>query len=79
MIHFRGKIAFVTGATSGIGRATAIAFGKNGATVIVTGRRENEGRETLDMVRAAGGEGAFIRLDVSANRRGNDAVSCRSL
>lgn len=65
MTHFRGKVALVTGATSGIGRATAIAFGKQGATVVVTGRREKEGRETLDMLRAGGGDGAFIQLDVS--------------
>ena len=65
MNHFKGKVAFVTGATSGIGRATAIAFGKNGATVVVTGRREKEGRETLDMVRTAGGDGTFMRLDVA--------------
>ena len=57
----------MTGATSGIGRATAIAFGKQGATVVVTGRRENEGRETLDMLRAVGGDGVFIQLDVIAN------------
>jgi NAD(P)-dependent dehydrogenase (short-subunit alcohol dehydrogenase family) len=67
MTHFRGKVALVTGATSGIGRATAIAFGKQGATVVVTGRREKERRQTLDMVRAAGGDAAFIRLDVIAN------------
>src|SRR5260221_3390842 len=65
MTHFRGKVALVTGATSGIGRATAIAFGKQGATVVVTGRREKEGRETLDMLRAGGGDGAFLQLDVS--------------
>jgi NADP-dependent 3-hydroxy acid dehydrogenase YdfG len=65
MTHFRGKVALVTGATSGIGRATAIAFGKQGATVVVTGRRDKEGRETLDMLRAVGGDGAFIQLDVS--------------
>ena len=64
MTHFRGD---VTGATSGIGRATAIAFGKQGATVVVTGRREKEGRETLDMLRAVGGDGVFIQLDVIAN------------
>ena len=63
MTHFQGKVALVTGATSGIGRATAIAFAKQGATVVVTGRREKEGRETLDMLRA--GDGAFIQLDVS--------------
>lgn len=65
MTDFQGKVALVTGATSGIGRATAIAFGKRGATVVVTGRREQEGRETLDVVRAGGGDGAFIRLDIS--------------
>jgi NAD(P)-dependent dehydrogenase (short-subunit alcohol dehydrogenase family) len=65
MTHFQGKVALVTGATSAIGRATAIAFGKQGATVVVTGRREKAGRETLDMLRAGGGDGAFIQLDVS--------------
>ena len=47
----------VTGATSGIGRATAVAFGKNGAIVVATGRRAKEGGETLDLIRADGGEG----------------------
>ncbi|MBA7468360.1 Cyclopentanol dehydrogenase [subsurface metagenome] len=65
MKRFDGKIALVTGATSGIGRATAIAFGAQGATVIVTGRREREGREALDMVRAAGGDGMFLQVDIS--------------
>ena len=67
MTRFRGKVAVVTGASSGIGRATAIAFAKQGATVVVTGRREKEGRETLDMLRAVSGDGAFIRLDEIAN------------
>jgi NAD(P)-dependent dehydrogenase (short-subunit alcohol dehydrogenase family) len=74
MTDFQGKVALVTGATSGIGRATAIAFGKQGATVAVTGRRENEGRETLELVRAGGGDGAFIRLDVAAEREVMDAI-----
>jgi NAD(P)-dependent dehydrogenase (short-subunit alcohol dehydrogenase family) len=65
MTYFRGKVALVAGATSGIGRATAIAFGKQGTTVVVTRRREKEGRETLDMLRAVGGDGTLIQLDVS--------------
>src|SRR5260370_1226599 len=67
MTHFRGKVALVTGATSGIGRATAIAFGKQGATVVVTGRRGKEGRETLDMLRAgtAAAEAATYRIRVN--------------
>src|SRR5258708_23606604 len=67
MTHFQGKVALVTGVTSGIGRATAIAFGKQGATVVVTGRREKEGRETLDMLRSGRGDGAFLQLDVSVD------------
>lgn len=65
MTRFEGKVALVTGATSGIGRATAIAFARQGATVIVTGRREKEGNETLAMLRAAGGDGAFLKLDIA--------------
>ena len=62
---FQGKVALVTGATSGIGRATAVAFGKQGATVVVTGRRAKEGAETLDLIRADGGEGIFLPLDIA--------------
>ena len=65
MTDFQGKVVLVTGATSGIGRATAVALAKRGAAVVVTGRHEKEGHETLDMVRSAGSEGAFIDLDVS--------------
>jgi NAD(P)-dependent dehydrogenase (short-subunit alcohol dehydrogenase family) len=60
-----GKIAIVTGGTSGIGRETAVLFAKAGAKVAVAGRREAEGQETLDLVRAAGGDGIFVKTDVS--------------
>jgi NAD(P)-dependent dehydrogenase (short-subunit alcohol dehydrogenase family) len=65
MTDFQGKVALVTGATSGIGRATAIAFGNRGATVIATGRRAKEGGETLDLIRAGGGDGIFLPLDIA--------------
>ena len=60
-----GKVALVTGGTSGIGRETAVLFAKNGARVVVTGRRENEGKATVDLIRGAGGEGIFLRSDVA--------------
>ena len=60
-----GKVAVITGATSGIGRATAVEFGRAGARVVVAGRREQEGQETVRLINEAGGEGTFVRADVS--------------
>ena len=64
MNTFAGKVALVTGGSSGIGRATAINFGEQGAKVVVTARREKEGNETADMIKRAGGEATFIQTDV---------------
>lgn len=63
--ELRGKVGIVTGGTSGIGRDAAVLFAKAGAKVVVAGRREVEGKETIDMVRTAGGEGLFVKTDVS--------------
>jgi NAD(P)-dependent dehydrogenase (short-subunit alcohol dehydrogenase family) len=59
------KVALVTGGTSGIGRDTAVLFAQAGAKVVVAGRRELEGKETVDLIRAAGGEGLFVKADVA--------------
>jgi NAD(P)-dependent dehydrogenase (short-subunit alcohol dehydrogenase family) len=63
--ELHNKVALITGGTTGIGRDTAILFAKNGANVVVSGRRETEGNETISLVRAAGGDGLFVKSDVS--------------
>jgi NAD(P)-dependent dehydrogenase (short-subunit alcohol dehydrogenase family) len=60
-----GKVAFVTGGTSGIGRATAIALSEAGAKVAITGRRKQEGEELVSEITKRGGDCLFIRTDVS--------------
>jgi NAD(P)-dependent dehydrogenase (short-subunit alcohol dehydrogenase family) len=60
------KVALVTGGTSGIGRATALALSAAGAKVVFSGRRDSEGEETAVLMRDAGAECLFVRSDVSS-------------
>jgi NAD(P)-dependent dehydrogenase (short-subunit alcohol dehydrogenase family) len=61
----QGKVALITGGTTGIGRDTAVLFAREGGKVVITGRRETEGNETVALAKAAGGECLFVKSDVA--------------
>jgi NAD(P)-dependent dehydrogenase (short-subunit alcohol dehydrogenase family) len=60
----KGQVVLVTGALAGIGRATALAFAREGARVVVSGRRDEEGRKLEAELRALGVEAEYVRADV---------------
>lgn len=62
---FTNKVALITGGNTGIGRATALAFAKEGAKVVISARREEEGMKVVEEIKAQGTDGIFIRTDVS--------------
>jgi NAD(P)-dependent dehydrogenase (short-subunit alcohol dehydrogenase family) len=62
------RVALVTGAASGIGRSSALAFAETGARVVVADVLDEQGRETVDLIEAAGGEAMFVSADVSRAR-----------
>jgi NAD(P)-dependent dehydrogenase (short-subunit alcohol dehydrogenase family) len=65
MKTFENKTVLITGGTSGIGKAAALAFAKEGANVVVSGRRVAEGEEVSREITSAGGSALFVRADVS--------------
>ncbi len=71
-----GKVALITGAGGGQGRAAALMFAKEGARVVVTDVKIEGGNETVQMVRAAGGQAEFIASDVSKAAQVEAAVQC---
>lgn len=64
MANMKDKVALITGGTSGIGEASAYAFVREGAKVVITGRREEQGNAIVDRIRADGGEAAFVQTDI---------------
>src|SRR5215218_7690561 len=62
---FAGKVAFVTGAANGIGRAAAVAFAREGASVVVADVSEQGNEETARMIEELGGRALAVRCDVS--------------
>jgi NAD(P)-dependent dehydrogenase (short-subunit alcohol dehydrogenase family) len=59
------KVAIITGGSSGIGRATAVALAKDGVKIAIAARRAKEGEETVRLVNEAGSEGTFVKTDVA--------------
>lgn len=71
---FDGRVALVTGASGGMGRATAIAFAAAGARVVVADIAVEGGRETVELIGKDGGEARFVRTDVSQAAEVESAV-----
>jgi len=66
MQELSGQRALVTGGTSGIGRATAVALAREGARVLISGRNETRGTEAVAAIEADGGEAKFVRTDLES-------------
>ena len=71
---YENKIALVTGGTSGIGKATALAFAEAGAKVVLTGRREKEGADVVAQIKKLGGTASFFKADFSKEAEVQAAV-----
>lgn len=72
--QLNGKTALIIGGTSGIGRAAAVLFAREGAQVVVSGRRQAEGDALVKEINAIGGQATFIQSDVSRAADVNAAV-----
>jgi len=66
MDRVKGKVAIITGAAGGLGKAQALLLAREGAKIVLTDIVESEPKETVDEIRAAGGEAIFVRHDVTS-------------
>jgi NAD(P)-dependent dehydrogenase (short-subunit alcohol dehydrogenase family) len=64
-MRLKGKVAIITGAGSGLGRAAALLFAREGAKVVVAANREKDGEQTVKLIREGGGDAILARVDVT--------------
>jgi NAD(P)-dependent dehydrogenase (short-subunit alcohol dehydrogenase family) len=76
--RLEGKTALVTGSTSNIGRAIAVAFGAEGAHVVVSGRNASRGNEVVQQIRAAGGQADFVAADLDGSAQASRELATRA-
>lgn len=74
MGNLNGQLALVTGGGSGIGRSTALHLAREGARVVVIGRRESSLRETVSLIEAAGGQGVAYAVDLQHSEKLREMV-----
>jgi NAD(P)-dependent dehydrogenase (short-subunit alcohol dehydrogenase family) len=72
--NFEGKVALVTGGSSGIGRASALAFARGGAKVVVADITVTGGEETVHLIERANGEAVFLKTDVSKAKEVKETI-----
>jgi len=64
-MRLKGKVAIISGAGSGLGRATAILFAREGARIVVAANREKDGEQTVKSIKEVGGDAILVRVDVT--------------
>ncbi len=74
-MKFDGKVALITGASSGIGKETALLFAKHGVKVVAAARRKEEGEATVKEIKSNGGEAIFVQTDVSDEKQVERLIS----
>ena len=75
-MRLEGRVAIITGAASGIGRATALRFAREGANVVIADIDESGGKDCADEIRASGGEARFVETDVSLESNLIRMINC---
>ena len=73
MDRLKGKVAIITGATSGMGRDSAYLFAKEGAKVMIVGRDEKRAKEVVENIKKQGGEASYVIADM-ADRQSLDKI-----